>query len=122
MPSRTYAIFREAILGEKQVTCVYGGHYRELCPHVIGTKDGEEKVLAFQFGGTSSSKLPERGEWRCLHLARVEDAHIREGAWHAGPYHRTTQKCVEDVDLDINIHVRKGPRLRLVVNRDEPRR
>ncbi len=118
MPSRTYAIFREAILGEKQVTCTYKGHYRELCPHIIGYKDGEEKVLAFQFGGSSSTKLPPGGQWRCLEIARVEDARVRDGEWHAGPYHRVSQKCVDEVDLDVNVHVRKRPRLRLVSSRD----
>jgi hypothetical protein len=32
---------------------------------------------------------------------------VREGRWHAGGSHKTTQKCVTDIDLDINIHVRK---------------
>jgi hypothetical protein len=106
MPSETYRLFREAILGEKQVTCVYGGHYRELCPVIIGHTQGDEKVLAFQFGGTSSSKLPQGGEWRCLYLARVKDVVLRDGPWREGGTHKRPQKCVEDVDLDINIHVR----------------
>ncbi|HJU32708.1 MAG TPA: hypothetical protein VJ740_14685 [Hyphomicrobiaceae bacterium] len=29
------------------------------------------------------------------------------GPWHAGSPHRTVQRCVEDIDLDINVHVRK---------------
>ena len=62
MPSAAYKLFRRAILEEKQITCVYNGHYRELCPHIIGYTNDEEKVLAFQFGGSSSSKLPPRGE------------------------------------------------------------
>jgi hypothetical protein len=52
MPSPTYILFRKAILAEQQVTCIYDGRSRELCPHIIGTnKDGEEAVLAWQFGG-----------------------------------------------------------------------
>ena len=40
MPSETYLLFREAILGEKQVVCIYQGYYRELCPVIIGhTRD-----------------------------------------------------------------------------------
>jgi hypothetical protein len=45
MPSETYLLFREAILGESQVTCVYRGHDRELCPVIIGHTRGEETVL-----------------------------------------------------------------------------
>jgi hypothetical protein len=105
MPSKTYRLFRDAILGEKQVVCRYEGRHRELCPHIIGTnKNGEEVVLAWQFAGESSGKLPQ---WRCLKLAGVRDAQARDGRWHAGGSHKTEQRCVSEIDLDINIHVRK---------------
>jgi hypothetical protein len=69
MPSPTYTLFRNAILAERQVICTYDGSHRELCPHIIGiNKDGEEVVLAWQFAGESSGKLPQ---WRCLKLAKV---------------------------------------------------
>jgi hypothetical protein len=105
MTSATYTLFRNAILGERQVICVYDGRARELCPHIIGTnKNGEEVVLAWQFGGQSSGRLPQ---WRCLRLANVRDARARDGSWHEGGSHRTAQTCVTAIDLDINIHVRK---------------
>jgi hypothetical protein len=106
--SATYMTFRAAILGAKQITCIYDGRYRELCPHIIGSKDGEEKVLAYQFGGESTTHLPPGGNWRCLYLADVREARIREGDWHTSPYHRSTQSCIDVVDLDINIHVRQS--------------
>jgi hypothetical protein len=105
MPSRTYTLFRNAILAEQQVTCVYEGRPRELCPHIIGTnKSGEEAVLAWQFAGESSRPLPQ---WRCLKLANVSGARARDGRWHEGGLHRTTQTCIKNIDLDINVHVRK---------------
>lgn len=105
MPSATYALFRDAILGERQVVCTYDGRRRELCPHIIGTsRNGEEVVLAWQFAGQSSGPLPQ---WRCLRIAEVRDARLRRGPWHEGGSHRTTQTCVSDIDLDINVHVRR---------------
>ncbi|HEY0850540.1 MAG TPA: hypothetical protein VGD96_11530 [Bradyrhizobium sp.] len=105
MPSATYVLFREAILAERQVICQYDGRNRELCPHIIGrNRNGEEVVLAWQFAGQSSGPLPQ---WRCLRLANVSDARSREGRWHEGGSHRTEQTCVSDIDLDINVHVRK---------------
>jgi hypothetical protein len=60
-----------------------------LCPHVIGTnKNGEEVVLAWQFGGESSGKLPQ---WRCLKLANVHHARAGKSSWHEGGSHRTMQ-------------------------------
>jgi hypothetical protein len=105
MPSAAYTLFRNAILAEQQVVCSYDGRLRELCPHIIGTnKSGEEVVLAWQFAGASSGKLPQ---WRCLKLANVSHARARHGRWHEGGSHKTAQRCVAEIDLDINIHVRK---------------
>jgi hypothetical protein len=105
VPSPTYILFRNAILAEQQVVCTYDGRPRELCPHILGTnKDGEECVLAWQFAGQSSGKLPQ---WRCLKLASVRNARARKGAWHEGGSHTKAQTCVTDIDIDVNIHVRK---------------
>ncbi|MCA6113996.1 hypothetical protein J6524_03510 [Bradyrhizobium sp. WSM 1738] len=105
MPSSTYIFLRNAILSAQQVVCFYDGRRREVCPHIIGTnRNGEEVVLAWQFAGESSGPLPQ---WRCLKLAGVTKVHTREGCWHEGHSHRTTQTCVSNIDLDINVHVRK---------------
>ena len=105
MPSATYALFRAAILAERQVVCSYDGRWRELCPHIIGrNRSGEEVVLAWQFAGESSGKLPQ---WRCLRLAHVTAISLRKGPWREGGSHRTEQTGVSAIDLDINIHVRK---------------
>jgi hypothetical protein len=102
MPSATYNIFREAILGEKQITCTYNDEQRGICAIILGHTDGEEKALTYQFEGASG-----RG-WRCLYLSRVTNAQLRDGPWHEGSaQHIKTQTCVVGVDLDINIHVRK---------------
>ena len=102
MPSPTYELFAAAIKARKQITCVYDGYPRELCPHILGHKKDEEVALCFQFAGKSSRLLPRAGEWRCLHLAKVEDAGLRDGPWHGGTDHSKPQACVEIVDLDVN--------------------
>lgn len=101
MSSATYAVFRQAILQKKQVTCTYHDLYREVCPHVIGLKRGEEQVLAFQFGGQSSSELPPGGEWRCLKLDQVQGALMRDGPWHTDDRHSQPQTCVDEVDVEV---------------------
>ena len=93
LPSAVYRRIRKAIRAEQQITCRYNGHYRELCPHILGHTDGEEKLLAFQFGGESSKPLPRGGEWRCLVVAEMRDVAAREGPWHAGSSHRREQSC-----------------------------
>jgi hypothetical protein len=102
MPSRTYALFAEAIRHRKQILCMYDGYARALCPIILGHSDGEEKALTFQFGGDSRSGLPRGDEWRCLFLSKVTHAELRDGAWFTGSGHTRPQGCVEDVDLDAN--------------------
>ena len=107
MPSATYKLFRQAMFDERRVSCLYDGHPRELCPIVLGRSNGEEKVLAYQVGGTSSGGLPPQGQWKCLRLAKMRNTPVTDGPWREGARHSTPQTCVEEVDIDINIHVRK---------------
>lgn len=100
MPSATFRLFQNAILGRKQITCTYQGLYRELCPHILGHKAGEETALTYQFAGKSGSGLPPGGEWRCLFLAQVRNARLRDGPWHSR-HHAEPQTCVEIVDLQV---------------------
>ena len=68
MPSTTYALFRNAILSEQQVVCIYDGRLRELCAHIIGAnKRGEKVVLAWQFAGgklrpVAAMAMPQAGQ------------------------------------------------------------
>ncbi|MBT3071675.1 hypothetical protein KKP04_12460 [Rhodomicrobium sp. Az07] len=101
MPSSTYAVFRDAVLKRKQVVCMYQGYERQLCPHVLGYKDGREKVLSFQFGGGSSKGLPHGGQWRCMFLEEITDARAQDGDWYTGTGHSRIQTCVDDVDVEV---------------------
>ncbi len=95
-----YALVRRAIEERRQVHASYGGHQRRMCPHVIGTRDGQPRALFFQFGGSSSRGLPPGGDWRCLRLDRLTGVSIHDGLWHTRA-HSEPQRCIEDVDLEI---------------------
>jgi len=100
--SETYRLFEEAMMQRKQVVCVYKGIRRELCPIMLGHSQGEERALTYQFAGGSTSKLPAKGNWRCLTLSNVTEVQLREGPWHDGDSHAQVSHCVEIVDLDVN--------------------
>jgi hypothetical protein len=102
MPSPTYRLFEQAIRERKQILCLYGGFRRELCPVILGHKSGQERALAYQIGGGSGSGLPAGGNWKCLFLSKVSDAHLRDGPWRTGSSHNRPQGCVDEVDLDVN--------------------
>jgi hypothetical protein len=88
------------------VVCRYQGYIRELCPIIIGHTKGEGRLLAYQFGGGGSSGLPPGGAWKCLRLSEVRDPELRDGPRREGHSHQQEQRCVEEVDLDFNIHIR----------------
>lgn len=107
--SETFRIFHRAILERKQITCTYKRAFREICPHILGHTKKAEMALVYQFGGQSTTRLPRRGEWRCLLLSEVENAQIRDGNWHSGRDHTTTQRCVDEVYIDVNTNVPDQP-------------
>jgi hypothetical protein len=111
--STIYNLFAEAIKDRKQIVCTYNGYARELCPIILGHKEGQEKALTYQFGGESDKGLPLGGQWRCLFLSTVRDAQLRDGPWHAGNSHTQPQGCVEIVDLDVNPASPYRPKRRL---------
>jgi hypothetical protein len=96
-----YELIRRATLAKQQILATYNGHRRELCPHVIGTKDGRRQALFFQFGGGSSSGLPAGGEWRCLAVDELEDVVVRDGPWHTGTDHGYPETCVDAIDVEV---------------------
>ena len=106
MPSNTYNIIREAIIKKQQVTAMYSGYYREMCPHVIGTKNGTEQALFYQFGGDSSSELHppgDLGNWRCIPLAGLSEIVARNGEWHSAQNYPGPQTCVDEIDLAVEL-------------------
>jgi hypothetical protein len=96
-----YSVVRDAIIDRQQVIATYGGHRREMCPHVIGTKGGRRQALFFQFAGSSSRGLPAGGDWRCLPTDGLSDVSTRAGEWHTGPGDVRQQTCVDTVDVEV---------------------
>ena len=104
MPNEpNYDLIRQAIVEKKQIHATYGGHHREMCPHVIGTKNGRAQALFFQFAGGSSSGLPPEGEWRCIPIDGLTDVSIHDGDWHSGTRQPDgpPQSCVDDIDVEV---------------------
>lgn len=98
--SDVYALIRDAVLTKRQVVATYKGYRRELCPHVLGTKNGRRQALFFQFGGGSASALPPGGDWRCIPVEGLKDVVIRDGEWHTGVVHGHRERCVDVVDVE----------------------
>jgi hypothetical protein len=99
-----YDIIVDAIRTKKQVFATYQGHARELCPHVLGAKNGKHQVLCYQFGGSSSKGPVVTGSaqnWRCLRLDELSDVMSAEGPWHCVSPHTRPQTCIDDIHVEV---------------------
>ena len=84
--SSVYQLVRQAILEKKIVIAIYGGLVREMCPHIVGLKNGKEQAFCYQFGGESKSRpiMPDGSEenWRCIELGKLSNVQLSDGPWH----------------------------------------
>lgn len=101
MTDDLYTVIRDAIINKRQVLAFYDGFYREMCPHTLGTTNGDRRALFFQFAGESSRGLPPSGMWRCMSLSGLRDVQVRDGDWHTGTSHTRPQKCIAHVELEV---------------------
>ena len=114
MPSAVHAVFLEAMRERRPVACTYQGHWREICPIMLGRTGLEEKALVFQFGGTTSDgPIPPPGNWKCFKLGEVRDAVLIEGRWHSGSEHSGAQHCMKMVEYDVNPNSPYDPAFKL---------
>jgi hypothetical protein len=99
-----YGIVRKAVETRRPISAVYDGRPRLFCPHRLGrNKEGQFRVLCYQYGGASRSGLKPSGSpdnWRCIALEKLTDVKILEGAWRTAPNHSRPASCVVDADVD----------------------
>lgn len=101
----SYAVIKNAIINKQQIVATYNGHVREMCPHIIGTKNGREQALFYQFGGTSSSGeiVPDSPKnWRCIPIEGLNNVAVRAGRWYSGANHSRPQTCVDVIDVEVS--------------------
>ena len=103
MASASYNTIRGAILAKQNVEAIYHGYSREMTPHTLGTKGGQEHTLMYQYAGGSSTGLgPDgsAGNWRCMFVSELTNVSVVGGASHTAPTHGQPQACVDVVDVE----------------------
>jgi hypothetical protein len=106
-----YHLMAGAILARRQVCCTYHGIPYEVCPIVLGRKNGAPCVLTWQFAGMDEEGDFVEGRWQCLPLDEVADVRLHDGPWYPGDRQTRPKASFDDVDLDAYSHV--GSRSRL---------
>lgn len=99
-----YQLLRTAVVDKRPVRATYSGRDRWFCPHRLGgNREGQLRVLCYQYAGQSGSGLQPAGSpanWRCIAVEKLSRVELLEDAWHTAPNHSRPQTCVVDVDVD----------------------
>jgi hypothetical protein len=99
-----YRLVRMAVVSKRPIRASYHGRDRRFCPHRLGrNREGQIRVLCYQYGGESSSGLQADGspaKWRCIALEKLSRVALLADAWRTAPNHSRPQTCVAEVDVD----------------------
>lgn len=99
-----YRLVRAAVIGKRRIRARYQGLDRWFWPHRLGwNREGQIRVLCYQYGGESGSGLQTDGSpanWRCRALEKLSRVELLEDAWRTAPNHSRPQTCVAEVDVD----------------------
>jgi hypothetical protein len=95
----TFDAIQAAMVALEPLTATYQGHRRDFCAHELGfDPQGREKVLVYQFDGTSSkgpvSGLPAQQRWRCLFVAELDELRSISGPWQTGSNRGAGNTCM----------------------------
>ena len=108
-----YRLVWAAVAGKHPIVASYGGLPRLFCPHRVGVnKEGELRVLCYQYGGESESGLQPPGSpanWRCIVLEELGGVKLLEGRWRTAPNHSRPSSCVAESDIDAEDYPERDP-------------
>jgi hypothetical protein len=108
-----YEIVRAAVVRRQPISCRYHERDRLFCPHRLGrNKEGQRRVLCYQFGGQSESGLEPPGSaanWRCIALDKLSRVELLSSEWHTAPNHSRPTTCITDPDVDAEDYPEREP-------------
>ena len=108
-----YELVWTAVANKKPIAAIYQGRDRRFCPHRLGrNREGQLRVLCYQYGGESQSGLRPVGSpanWRCVALEKLSRVKLVEGAWRTAPNHSRPASCVTETDIDAEDHPERAP-------------
>jgi hypothetical protein len=92
-------ILEQAIREKRCLTALHNGARRRFAPHAIGfTSKNIPAAFVFQYGGETTSSLPFKGEWRCLHIEDLSHVAKNDDPWRTpSNYRLSRQTCLERI-------------------------
>ena len=108
-----YRLVWTAVASKRLMEGRYHGRPRLFCPHRLGrNREGQLRVLCYQYGGESKSGLQPAGSpanWRCVALEKLTQVRLLEDKWRTAPNHSRPASCVVDADIDAEDQAERDP-------------
>jgi hypothetical protein len=108
-----YRLAWNAVANKHPIEAAYRGRSRLFCPHRLGrNREGQFRVLCYQYGGDSQSGLQSEGSpanRRCVALEKLRRVRLLEGDWHTAPNHSRPGFCVAEADIDAEDQPERNP-------------
>lgn len=96
-------ILEQAIRDKHCLTAIHKGTRRHFAPHAVGfTSKNIPAAFVFQYRGETTSTLPFKGEWRCLHIEDLSHVVENGDRWRTpSNYSLARQTCLEKIALAV---------------------
>ena len=108
-----YRLVWTAVANRQPIEANYAGRHRLFCPHRLGrNREGQLRVLCYQYGGESRSGLDRVGSpanWRCVALEKLSRVRLLDTGWRTAPNHSRPTSCVAEADIDAKDHAERDP-------------
>jgi hypothetical protein len=108
-----YQLVWTAVANKQPIEAAYQGCLRLFCPHRLGrNREGQLRVLCYQYGGESRSGLQPPGSpanWRCVVMEKLSRVKLVKGAWRTAPNHSRPASCVAHADIGAEDHPERDP-------------
>jgi hypothetical protein len=108
-----YRVVRAAIETRRPISAVHHDRHRLFCPHRLGrNREGQLRVLCYQYGGESASGLKPAGSpdnWRCIALDKLGSVELVDDSWRTAPNHSRPASCIVDADVDAEDYPVRDP-------------
>jgi hypothetical protein len=108
-----YQLVWTAVASKRPIEARHHGHPRLFCPHRLGrNREGQLRVLCYQYGGKSESGLQPAGwpaNWRCLALEKLSRVRLLEDVWRTAPNHSRPASCLINADIGAEDQAEREP-------------
>ena len=107
-----YRLIWNAVASRRPIEATYHRLPLLFCPRLGRNKDGQLRVLCYQYGGESESGLQPAGSpenWRCIALEKLSRVKLLEEMWRTAPNHSRPASCIAEADIDAEDYPDRDP-------------